>query len=308
MDNNLLNEDRTISNNGMEFPKYGWAFFIVGSPGSGKNFFYENKLPIQGKVFDFDEVIDKLAKLRASKYTNQTNKKAPLSKFKRDIRKNDASDFIEKSERLFFDNNKQRDNVIMFVVGKPPKRGETTSTLENVMMMTKEYGYKICLIYVAANRSVALKRNIARDRTLPDNGFHSRTNSINSYIPQFLNSESSKIADMAYIILSSGSNLNDEFGDNNNVIKLEKTNNGFVFPKTNKYKPSNKYVNSYEDLQSFLGPKEKKPSFKPETYISISDIKNGKTGKDGTYLRESRITESQLRNIIKETILEYLRK
>lgn len=301
---NQILEDRSISNNNMQFPNQGWAFFVVGGPGSGKNYFAQNVLPIYGKTFDFDDVVEKIAKLRAKKL----QKKEPTQKMKKDIRKNDAGRVINYLEDLFLKHNKQRDNVIFYCCGEGPKKNED-STLQILLNKAKTSGYKICFIYIAANRSVALKRNISRDRTVPDGGFHSRYNSANSFLPSFLNSSQSNIVDMAYIVLSSGDNLNDEYGDrSNNVIKLKKTNNGFIFPTQNPQKPQNKYVNSYDDLTNFLGPKEKNPGFfKPETYLSISDIKKGANGKtiDGkqTYLKES-----QLRNIIKEIILEYLRK
>lgn len=333
----MLKEDRNISNNGAQFPNYGWAFFITGSPGSGKNYIYNNLLPIHGKVFDLDEVVDNITKLRSDKRAKEENKKNVTTGIIQDVRRQarkDGGQKIQKNVELFLANNKQLDNIIMLCTGHGPDKDEETSSLQNLIYMAKEKGYKICVIHVAANASVALKRNISRGektitmpngkikkdpyaRTVPDSGFHSKTNSTNTYMPKFLKTSLSNNVDMAYIILSSGENLNDEFGDQiNNVIKLEKAPNGdgFIFPKTNAYKPKNKYVNSYDELEKFLGPKEKNTKFnprfyEPETYLSIQDIKKGKQGKDGTYLRQTEpITESQLRKIIKETILEYLRK
>lgn len=39
----LINEDRSISINGAAFPRSGWAFIILGGPGSGKNYILNNQ-------------------------------------------------------------------------------------------------------------------------------------------------------------------------------------------------------------------------------------------------------------------------
>lgn len=306
----LINEDRTISINGSAFPRSGWAFIILGGPGSGKNYILNNQLPIDGKVFDIDKVVEQCVNAYIkNEYENDTMPtKAKLNNVVKTCRSEIAPQIINSMRRLFF--NKQNrttlDNVIFLNCGNK----KNNDLVGDIISQVKEFGYKVCIIFVAANRSVALNRNLQRGRTVDDKGFHSRSTRANNFINDFLTKNSYPEVDIAYLILSSGPNLNVS-NDDNNVIKLEKTGNGFRLPNNNEMKPNNQFVQTVGDLNKFLGRKETfrdsegKQRRDPQVYLNAREIRknNMEPNKDGTYLREM-----ALRRKIKSMVIETLKK
>jgi hypothetical protein len=269
-----------------------------------------NQLPIDGKVFDIDKVVEQgVNAYRKIEYGDSNFfSKTKLNNFAKVYRKQIAPQIMNSMRRLFFNKEVRTtlDNVIFLNCGN-----KNDTLVHGIISQAKEFGYKICIIFVAANRSVALGRNLQRSRVVADKAFHSRCERAANFINEFLTKNTYPEVDTAYLILSSGPNLN-VANDDNNVIKLEKTENGFILPiNNNKMKPNNQFIQTIDDLKGFLGKKETfkdlngKEKMSPQTYLSAAEIRrnNMQPNSDGTYLREM-----ALRRKIKSMVIESLKK
>lgn len=262
-----------------QFPKEGYCLIIAGSPGSGKSYLRDHSIPIYGKSFDLDAYREKYEKYllnvkKMRKTTTTKNGEKILGA--KDKAAEDAPSIITKSKNMFFNdtNRRVKDNVIFDVSGGK-KQKEPMSLIDEIINMVKPLGYKIGVIWVVTNRSVAMQRNLQRSRTIGDQGFHNKTNQANKHMPKFLTGiekgSLSRFVDDAWIVFNSGRNLNDK--EVPKTIHLDKTENGFNIPEE---------MMNY--LNDFLGPNEKKPSLYPQTYLSNSEIKKNNPSGD-TYLR-----------------------
>ena len=52
----ILKEDKVVKFGGQVDPKYGWCVLVVGGPGSGKSTAFKNKMLLQTKKFDPDDL------------------------------------------------------------------------------------------------------------------------------------------------------------------------------------------------------------------------------------------------------------
>ena len=237
-----------------KFPKYGYCLIMAGGPGSGKSTLLKNELQIDGKVFSIDDFTEKYKKL-----PNVT---------KNDLeRKNISPKFIETQKTFLSAQGNVKNNVIFDICGAGKGRGQVWSTIEDVIALVQPYGYKIGIIWVVTNRSVAMKRNIQRDRTVSDAPFHQKTNKANAFLPFFLTNARANVIDDAWVVFSSGSNINDN--EIPKTVRLEKTESGFDIPN-----------DLMQQIQNVLGPQEQETFKKPVTYLSNSEVKKLTTQPD----------------------------
>ena len=262
-----------------QFPREGYCLIIAGAPGSGKSYLRDNAIPIYGKSFDLDAYREKYERflLNVKKMRKTTTKKDGEKILgAKDKAAEDAPSIITKAKNMFFGNTNRnfKDNVIFDVSGGK-KAKEPMSLIDEIINMVKPLGYKIGVIWVVTNRSVAMQRNLDRSRTIGDQGFHNKTNQANKHMPKFLTGEDSgslaSMVDDAWIVFNSGKNLKDP--NKPNTIHLNKTGKGFDIPSD---------MMTY--ITDFLGPNEKKPSLYPQTYLSNSEIKKNRPDGD-TFLR-----------------------
>lgn len=252
--NKLLTEGLGVGS----FPNNGYCLILAGGPGSGKSYLLNNKIPINGKIFDIDILKEKLKRLHKLHNTKLDNKNIPL--------------ILRKQEELFLKNQiNVKNNIIFDICGRPEQRGKW-SLIEEIISMVKPLGYKIGLIWVISNRSVALDRNINRERVLPDKYFHSRNNQVKNFLPKFLSSEKANNIDDAWVVFNSGKNLHTS--DIPQTIHLEKNSTGFNLKNKEGF------------INNFLGPSEKSNNFTPQTYYSAKEIKN-LDNKPETYVRHN---------------------
>lgn len=257
-----IEEVKTVSFNGTRFPNYGQCIILMGAPGSGKSYLLKNKLLINGKVFDIDAFRQNYENLLKSR-----GQKIPDFKELNRI----SAEKLQKSEDAFLkaqSNNKG--NIIFDICGRPGKRGGK-SLVEEIVDMVKPLGYTVSVIWVVANRSVAMKRNVERSmsgdrRLIPDKSFHQRTNQVNGFVPKFLESSACSEVDFAYIAFSTSDTLHKMSPDEerNSVYKLQKQNDGgFIIPDALKAK-----------IDKTLGPREMSAGFTPITYKTNSQVRN----------------------------------
>ena len=268
MELNKLNEiikkvTKKVLNEYTIFPQYGYCLIIVGGPGSGKSYIRNTQIPINGKVFDLDDFTKKYKTINKGK----DRKEIALH--------------LKKSEDLFLHNQGNIKNNIIFDICGRPERNKP-SLIEEIISMVKPLGYKIGICWVVCNRSVAIKRNMERDRVLPDESLHRRHNQVLNFLPQFITSSKTKNVDDVWITFSSGKNLSDT--NYPKTVKLKKGEDGFMLPD-----------NILKTIYDISGPIEKIVKRQPTVYFNKSEIKKGK-GNNISYLRnninENIITES----------------
>ena len=258
-----------------KFPKYGYCLIMAGGSGSGKSTLLSTDLNIQGKFFDVDSFRDDIEHLRKTKGTfNADSFKKWKTKDSKTLNDKNIDVFLKSQTNVL-------NNIIIDTTASDKKK--TEALIEKI----KSYGYKIGLLWVASNRSVALQRNIKRGegvnkygykgRQVPDSGLHSAHNGALTNIPKYLTGPISSLIDEAWITFTSGSSLKD-----NNIpktIRLEKTDNGFIITSE-----------IQELLDRILGQKEVYTGNrgKTQTYLSSPEIKkimsNGE--EPNNYLRQ----------------------
>ena len=88
-------------------------------------------------------------------------------------------------------------NVLFDVTGDDPnkliKNAETT----------KKLGYNTALVWVVTNREEAMVRNVLRDRTVGDAIFHTKHNTINTKLYNFITSTAGAYFDECWIVFNS---------------------------------------------------------------------------------------------------------
>lgn len=277
----------------------GWCIILVGGPGSGKSYFIKNNLPIKGEVFDIDNYRQKYLehiKDNAEDY-KRLSKRGGFKELQQL-----TIPYLQNCEKEFLETHSSNESNVIFDIG-----GRRNEDITSIIDLVKPYGYKIGLCWVACNRSVAMQRNIERGNdknsgriVIPDKPFHTRTNGVNKNVPLFLTSDLSNDISRAWIIFTSSSSLSPMSDEENNesVIELNKTANGFEYPDE---------VSSR--VNNVLGPKEKSNNFQPITYLSQAEIKKG-MGNGNDFLRPSNISlnSEDLEEMISESVKSILRK
>lgn len=277
-----LYEDKNVKFNGNTFPTSGWCYFIVGGPGSGKNYFIENNFLMNGKIFDIDDVTEKFTKLIKSK-------KIPGGKvLGREMAINSMDSMVK---NFFKAQTGIKGNIIFNCCGQPGKKGEL-SLMELYGNIAKNCGYKLGICWVINNRSTALLQNIRRNRTIPDKSLHTRFNKVNDFLPKFLTSSSANIFDEAYLFFKvNGVNIQDENEVvDNQAVKLEKSTTGFILDDE-----------IVARINNVNGPNEKSKNFTPITYMSSKDIRTSLSNGDNldNFIRES--IKVTIKNMLNET-------
>lgn len=289
----LLAEGSVLSNNGAYFGNTGWCLILMGAPGSGKSYFLKNNALINGKIFDVDEF-----KARYERFLKRNGQK---NKSYNEIR-NGAVAYLKNSEAHFINAQtpKTLNNVIFDICGRPGKRGEMPLAQE-IIEMVKPLGYRIILLWVVCNRSVAMLRNVSRGlsgagrKVIPDKPFHARTNQVNKFVPSFLQSDAVKDCDLAYIAFTSSDSLSpfDKKEQNQTLVKLDKSaTGGFIIPQELQQK-----------INIVLGPAEKSTGFTPQTYLKNANVKDyiqAKQNNKENFLNINETMEKDEKTFLKE--------
>jgi predicted kinase len=181
----ILNEDKVVKFGGKTYPKDGWCMILAGGPGSGKSTARKNLIPIEGKIFDADE----LSMFLHKHFKPQTNyQKKYGGKFKdidpRDDGFTDDEMTMDNSKYVSYLHNKRKSTGLkdikwnsMFTDAKNDGKlvniifdttGDDQSKIDNIVRMAKSVGYKTSLVYIFTDIDTQLRNNRSRERVMDD--------------------------------------------------------------------------------------------------------------------------------------------
>lgn len=195
----ILNEDRVVKFNGKIDPLFGWCIIVVGGPGSGKSKAFKEKILIQSKKYDPDEL--KIFRKHDSDFDGEyyllksgqkfrpaqmgieppydlSNKKvtAALHEITRPIRNSIKNHMLSDSGH---DSNRLP-NISFDITGSD------VEDITSIVYTAKNIGYKIAIVWVITELSVAFDRRVnkAKRRMEPEvvvekhRGVHDTLNSL----------------------------------------------------------------------------------------------------------------------------------
>ena len=297
--NSLLLEDKTVTFNGQINPKYGWAVFICGAPGSGKSTAAKQHIPIQGKVLSSDyfrEAYADLLNVRNKDLEYNFRNYGPMKSIKKKTEPNKQdkrgrwsgghgflqqlvggieNGIAKNGEWTPTSNSQIRPNIIIDTLGVT--KGATDWMFDTLKRIG---GYKISFVWVLTNKDVAFVNNTQRDVIVPPDYLLKKHNQAlgydlteKTYSIQNIFNNYSDVIDEAWIIVNSSFDDIDgqriyrrpnEMENQSNVIKLKKINGIFQVPQT-------------------FGNDERKPFLGGKKNVSLHDITGDsvKTTKGG---------------------------
>lgn len=177
----ILNEDKSVSFGGQEYPKFGWCVIVCGGSGSGKSSVIKNLIHIQAKTLDVDDIkktVLSKSEINGDKLILPNGKEYSLDGISEpyDMSNPEYTAFIHKITKplarskkdTFFNSlvsdNKDRLPNVMFDI-----TGAHIDDFDYIIHTLKPLGYKISVVWVLAGLGTALYRNSKRDRVVPEN-------------------------------------------------------------------------------------------------------------------------------------------
>lgn len=177
----ILNEDKMVKFGGEMYPKDGWCVILSGGPGSGKSMARKFLIPIDGKVYDPDDlskyidnkfkvigdtikIYDKIydANIEGFDEKDRTMTNSEWAEYMYNIRKGSGLKKNKFNQMFIADNNGRLPNMIFDVTGG--NRKTVQEIIENSHLM----GYKVSIIYVITEFNTQKLYNKNRDRKVKD--------------------------------------------------------------------------------------------------------------------------------------------
>ena len=274
----IIDESTVVTFDGKTYPKYGWAVILAGGPGSGKGF-SKGSICIDAKSFDVDELKKQYQKASARPNTS-IYKNAPKHDW--DMKNSDDVSTLhnivatgngkglnygydKRSEYNFFNSNSNSadklPNVIFDITGDKPQK------IINKALTAKSLGYKLSFVWIVTNREEAMIRNAGRDRVVGDEIFHSKHNTINSIMLDFITKEAGKYFDEAWVLFASnnhagGTKAEFDWLKAHRTIKFDKVGDKFIVKDADAKR-----------ILDTLGEDEPNPR-NPEKYMKKDDVVN----------------------------------
>lgn len=267
LNESTINEAKVVTFDGKVNPNFGHAVIMAGGAGSGKGTALKSVIMLQGKIFDVDEL--KKLYVKGAKSGVFDDERNGDYNFKNP---DDVSLLHQKVKDLKLKDKREEAFFKSIMADKLPNiifdiTGDEESKITNIAKMCKTIGYKVSLVWVVANREEAFIRNMKRDRTVPDEVFHSTHNNVKASVFGFLEGQGAKFCDYAWIVFSSGidakklSPEEEKALEQNRVIALEKKGSTFVVPDK-----------VYRKVMVVTGRNEVDPKA-PKNYLSQGDFR-----------------------------------
>lgn len=260
-----LYENKYVTPGNEADPKFGWCIIMAGGPGCGKGWCIDNKLLVQGKHFDVDKFKQMYVKLQNS--AADSAKKLDLNN-PEDTKNLHAlikgKNWKEKERQYMMDAASVQErlpNIIFDITSK--NTGDIQSIVDFIRDNDKLY--KVALVWVATNRSVAMYNNFnpKRGRVVPESIFHEVHNSVNATMLNLITTYRTYGIDEFWCIKNSTNSIES--------MKFDKNDKPTGVPANNVINISNASAGDIEEIKSTVGLYEPSPS-NPINYMSFEEL------------------------------------
>jgi len=171
-----LLQEKLITFGRKAYPKHGNVVLLAGGAGSGKGFVTGGLLGIEGKIFDVDEI--KKMIMGSNKLKARIKKETGIDVSKLNLKNpSDVSTLHNLAERYGVEQSRKA-SFFADVVTKAEKPNvifdvtlKSMSKLHNLSKSVMDLGYEkknIHIVWVINDYKVAMKQNLARSRTVPE--------------------------------------------------------------------------------------------------------------------------------------------
>lgn len=260
-----LYENKYVTPGNEADPKFGWCIIMAGGPGCGKGWCIDNKLLIQGKHFDVDKFKQMYVKLQNS--AADSAKKLDLNN-PEDTKNLHAlikgKNWKEKERQYMMDAASVQErlpNIIFDITSK------NTGDIQTIVDFIRDNDklYKVALVWVATNRSVAMYNNFnpKRGRVVPESIFHEVHNSVNATMLNLITTYRTYGIDEFWCIKNSTNSIES--------MKFDKNDRPTGVPVNNVINISNASAGDIEEIKSTVGLYEPSPS-NPINYMSFEEL------------------------------------
>lgn len=244
----VLLEDTSVKFGSKPYPKDGWAVFLVGGPGSGKSSTGLDRLLINAKIIDSDNINESYLKLLKTLYNSKdTPQEVKLTIYKRYGNVNNIrldTDAYNKEFAQKVDEDKQFMHKIVDLYIKSNQHSlsniiiDSTGNNQEALISTakklKSIGYKLSIVWIVTNVAEAVDRNTRRIRKVNVDYLVEIHRNLFNTIPSLLEDKNIvDIFDEAWIIFGENiSNFSKKFSERyaNTAFKLDKENGIFKMP------------------------------------------------------------------------------
>lgn len=260
-----LYENKYVTPGNEADPKFGWCIIMAGGPGCGKGWCIDNKLLVQGKHFDVDKFKQMYVKLQNS--AADSAKKLDLNN-PEDTKNLHAlikgKNWKEKERQYMMDAASVQErlpNIIFDITSK--NTGDIQAIVDFIRDNDKLY--KVALVWVATNRSVAMYNNFnpKRGRVVPESIFHEVHNSVNATMLNLITTYRTYGIDEFWCIKNSTNSIES--------MKFDKNDKPTGVPVNNVINISNASAGDIEEIKSTIGLYEPSPS-NPINYMSFEEL------------------------------------
>jgi len=260
-----LYENKYVTPGNEADPKFGWCIIMAGGPGCGKGWCIDNKLLVQGKHFDVDKFKQMYVKLQNS--AADSAKKLDLNN-PEDTKNLHAlikgKNWKEKERQYMMDAASVQErlpNIIFDITSK------NTGDIQTIVDFIRDNDklYKVALVWVATNRSVAMYNNFnpKRGRVVPESIFHEVHNSVNATMLNLITTYRTYGIDEFWCIKNSTNSIES--------MKFDKNDRPTGVPVNNVINISNASAGDIEEIKSTVGLYEPSPS-NPINYMSFEEL------------------------------------
>ena len=244
----VLLEDTSVKFGSKPYPKDGWAVFLVGGPGSGKSSTGLDRLLINAKIIDSDNINESYLKLLKTVYNSKdTSQEVKLTIYKKygnvnSLRLDTDSYNREFSQKVDEDKQFMRKIVDLYIKSNQnslsniiiDSTGNNREALISTAKKLKSVGYKLSIVWIVTNVAEAAGRNTRRIRKVNVDYLVKIHHNLFTTIPAMLGDRNiAEIFDEAWIVF--GENVSDfskKFSEKyaNTAFKLDKENGIFTIP------------------------------------------------------------------------------
>lgn len=247
-DIDVLLEDTSVKFGSKPYPKDGWAVFLVGGPGSGKSSTGIDRLLINAKIIDNDDINESYLRLLKAIYNSKdTPQEVKLTIYKKygnvnSLRLDSSAYNIEFAQKVNEDKQFMRKMIDLYAKSNQDSlsniiidsTGNDREALVSTAKRLKSVGYKLSIVWIVTSVAEAIDRNTRRARKVNSEYLVKIHHSLLTTIPTlFKDKNIVELFNEAWIVFGENvSNFSKKFSEKyaNTAFKLDKENGAFRIP------------------------------------------------------------------------------